>query len=93
MTPSEMKTAPVLIQRHIFRDEGEEQESRKLTGIHRRQIENQMYAIMEEKCNMAASMIPGADYLMCQEFLRGQLTAMQYILALDDVARSTPTEL
>lgn len=74
--------------RHVFANVQEEYESRKLSTLQRANIENLLRECVEEKVH-----IPATDdkFLLRQEFMRGQLVILNYLLALDDAATSEAT--
>lgn len=72
------------IRPHNFRSEGEEMESRKLTELQKMNIENMIAGLMLEKLDLTPSPAAINEFLLSHEFLRGQISAMQLILALSD---------
>lgn len=80
-----MTTTILDITKHNFRDAQEERQSQLLDGIHRQALENMMIDIIMEKSNMS---VETEGYLFKQEYLKGQLNIIQYLLSLDQNARN-----
>lgn len=76
---------PIKYERHVFQSPNDAAQSMLLTTLQRHNQENILRNCVEEKVNMSSEE-PG--YLLKQEFLRGQITMLQYLLALDDGVRA-----
>ena len=63
-----------------------------LTQVQRQSIENYMIGIMNKKLAEEVDAANKDQYLLNMEFYRGQITAFQYLLAVDDLAQSRQSQ-
>ena len=68
-----------------YATQGEELASRTFSDIQVSAIRNTMLQVIEEKLNMPSS---EPDFFMRQEFLRGQISILQYITEVSTSASS-----
>lgn len=71
-----------------FRSEQEQIESVRLTEVQQSHITNLLRDCIMEKVNISAEV---DGYLLKQEYMRGQIEILMYILALDTNARAPLT--
>lgn len=79
----------IKLQSRPFDSETDELASKTLSYLQRQSMENLLGELVQEKLHLQP--VPGDDkaFMLQHEFYRGQLTAVQYILALDDAAKET----
>jgi hypothetical protein len=76
--------------KHEFSSTRDEHLSRILSPIQRFGLENLLVELVEEKLGVA---VGTENYLYTQEYLRGQIELVKYLLALDDSARTDNSNL
>lgn len=79
----ELKTT-LKLEPETFTDPGEELLGQILTYPQFKNVNNILRAAVEEKLNMSAE---EEGYLFKQEFLRGQIAILQYLMAVSEATR------
>lgn len=79
--------------KYEFADEGEEVVAQTLTYLQRKAMENLLVDTIMEKMTLTPTSSDPQVFLLQHEFLRGQITNLQYILALDENRNSAQTVL
>lgn len=77
--------------KYEFADEGEEIVAKTLTYLQRKAMENLLVDTIMEKMTLTPTSSDPQVFLLQHEFLRGQITNLQYILALDENGNSAQT--
>jgi hypothetical protein len=73
-----------------FSSTRDEHLSKVLSPLQRFGLENLLVELVEEKLGVA---VGTENYLYTQEYLRGQIELVKYLLALDDAARADNSNL
>lgn len=86
-------TNSISLTKYEFADEGEEVVAQTLTYLQRKAMENLLVDTIMEKMTLTPTSSDPQVFLLQHEFLRGQITNLQYILALDENRNSAQTVL
>lgn len=78
----------ILQQRHKFASAQETLQSMMLTDLQRNNVENSLLDCIQEKLSLSPETFQDTGFLLKHEFLRGQITMLEYLLALDENART-----
>ncbi len=84
MTPLEYKLTFVP---HVL-NMAEQTAGEQFSSLQVKCLENEIVKVVNEKVSMAALNMPADEYVRAQEYLRGQLEILQYLLAKSTARRS-----